>query len=176
MGTPSARPAAQPLESYLPRIESLLRQVIERAGFDMQFAVRAAPRTLRELEATEYVVDFSGSDSDLLLVGGASLLTALEYVVLKAMRLGEELFGKISFDCRDWRETRAQELKLMAQVAAERVAETGDAFSLNPMSARERRIVHLALKDLPQVRTVSEGFGPERKVVILPTSPPVRKF
>jgi spoIIIJ-associated protein len=61
---------------------------------------------------------------------------------------------------------RREELRLMAQVAAERVIETGEPFTLNPMSSRERRIIHLALKGQPQVRTQSEGVGPERKVVI----------
>jgi spoIIIJ-associated protein len=56
-------------------------------------------------------------------------------------------------------------------MAAERVIETGEAFPLNPMSPRERRLVHLALRDQPQVRTESEGTGPERRVVILPSSP-----
>jgi spoIIIJ-associated protein len=61
-----------------------------------------------------------------------------------------------------------EELRLMAQVAAERVIDTGDPFTLNPMNPRERRIVHLALRDRPEVRTQSEGMGPERKVVIFP--------
>jgi spoIIIJ-associated protein len=67
---------------------------------------------------------------------------------------------------------RTEELKLMAQVAAERVVETGAPFALGPMSPRERRIIHLALRDRPNLRTVSEGVGSERKVVILPTRPP----
>jgi len=60
-------------------------------------------------------------------------------------------------------------------MAAERVAETGTPFSFSPLSARERRIIHLALKDLPLVRTESEGVGSERKVVILPASPAARR-
>jgi spoIIIJ-associated protein len=60
------------------------------------------------------------------------------------------------------------ELRLMAQVAAERVIDTGDPFTLSPMNPRERRIVHMALRDQPKVRTQSEGMGPERKVVIYP--------
>jgi spoIIIJ-associated protein len=97
-------------------------------------------------------------------------------VLLKAVRLEEEYFGRLTFDCEDWRRLRAEELKLTAQIAAQRVEETGDPFTLSPMSPRERRIVHLALRDRPQVRTASEGVGAERKVVILPAaSRPRRK-
>ncbi len=162
------------LETYLESIQSLLRQVMERAGFELRFAVRKGEPAEDGLESPEVVVDFSGPDADLLLEKNAALLNALEYVVFKAVRLDEELFGKVTFDCKDWRRLRASELQLTAQVAAERVVETGDPFTLSPMSPRERRIVHLALRNQPQVRTVSEGFGPERKVVILPASPPVR--
>jgi spoIIIJ-associated protein len=113
-------------------------------------------------------VDFSGLDTDLLLEMNASLLHAIEHVLLKAIRLDDEQSRRIAFDCKDWRRTRIGELQLMAQVAAERVRDTGSPFALNPMNARERRIVHLALKDQPQVQTQSEGMGPERKVVIFP--------
>ncbi len=170
-------PAPSPdhsIERHLGAIESLLKEVIEKGEFDLRFTIRAPDTAQKELEATEYVVEFSGPDADLLLAGGASLLNALEYLILKAVRLEEDLFGRVTFDCQDWRLTRAQELKLMAQVAAERVVETGDSFALSPMNPRERRIVHLALKDRTQVRTVSEGVGPERKVVILPVSSPPR--
>ncbi len=164
--------SSRPVEEYLPRIESLLRQVIQHGGFELALAIRKNEAREEGLEAPEYVMDFSGPDADLLLERNAALLDALEYVVLKAVRLEEELFGKITFDCQDWRRLRAQELQLTAQVAAERVVETGDPFTLSPMSPRERRIIHLALKNQPRVRTVSEGFGPERKVVILPASSP----
>jgi len=166
--------ATQPLESYLAPIELLLKQVIEQGGFELRFAIRKNQPAGEELEAPDYVVEFFGRDSDLLLEKHAALLNALEYVVLKAVRLEEDLFGRITFDYEDFRRLRAEELRLMAQVAADRVIETGDPFALNPMCPRERRIVHLALKDQQQVRTVSEGVGPERKVVILPTSPRVR--
>jgi spoIIIJ-associated protein len=54
-------------------------------------------------------------------------------------------------------------------VAAQRVRETGQAFRLNPMSSRERRIVHLALSGAAGVRTTSEGMGDRRQIVIYPT-------
>jgi len=55
-------------------------------------------------------------------------------------------------------------------VAAGRVRETQQPFKFNPMSARERRIIHLVLKDQPGIRTTSEGAGEERQVVIFPAA------
>jgi spoIIIJ-associated protein len=159
------------LESYLPRIESVLTEILRQGGFHLSPAVRKGKPAVEGMEPPEFVVDISGPDAELLLQKHAALLDALEYVVLRAVRLDEELFGRITFDCQDWRWLRAQELQLAARVAAERVLETGDTFALSPMNARERRIVHLALKNEPKVRTLSEGFGPERHVVIHPAPP-----
>jgi spoIIIJ-associated protein len=166
---------ASSLEGHLQRIDSLVHEIVRHAGFQLSFVVKKSSAMGEEFETPEYVVDFSGPDADLLLEKNATLLNALEHVVLKAVRLEEELFGKISFDCQDCRRLRAAELQLTAQVAADRVAETGDPFTLSPMSPRERRIIHLALKDRPEVRTLSEGVGSERKVVILPASSSRRK-
>ncbi|HMD83144.1 MAG TPA: R3H domain-containing nucleic acid-binding protein [Terriglobia bacterium] len=161
-------PAEHAIEKYLSSMESLLHKVMEHSPFELTFSIQKAAAQAADPEAPEYVVDFSGADADLLLEKNATLLHAIEFVVLKAIRLDEDHFRRIVFDCQDWRRTRMEELRLMAQVAAERVIETGDPFTLNPMSPRERRIVHMALRDRPQVRTESEGMGPERKVVIFP--------
>ena len=167
MGTQPAGSHPQPIESYLAAAEGLVGQIIRHGGFDLSFVARKQP-SAEMPESFAYVLDFSGADQDLLLERNAALLDALETVVLKAIHLEEDLFGRITLDCRDWRRLRVEELKLMAQVAAERVIESGDPFTLNAMTARERRIVHLALKDQTRVRTQSEGYGTERKVVIVP--------
>jgi len=161
-------PAEHAIEKYLSSMESLLHEFIERSPFELTFSIQKPAAEAEDPESPEYVVDFSGPDADLLLEKNATLLHAIEYVVLKAIRLDEDHFRSIAFDCQDWRRMRREELRLMAQVAAERVIDTGDPFALNPMSPRERRIVHLALRDRPEVRTQSEGMGPERKVVIFP--------
>jgi spoIIIJ-associated protein len=161
-------PVEHTIEKYLSLMESLLREFIKHSPFELTFSIQKPAAQAEDPEAPEYVVDFSGADSGLLLEKNAALLHAIEYVVLKAIRLDEDHFRRIAFDSQDWRRMRMEELRLMAQVAAERVIETGDPFTLNPMSPRERRIVHLALRDRPQVRTQSEGMGPERKVVIFP--------
>lgn len=173
-----AQPAPAPapsIASYLPAIEKLLGQILRAGRFELSFVIRKTASDQADIEAPEFIVELPGPDSDLLLEKHAAFLDALEYVVLRAVRLEEELFGKITFDCQGWRHLRAEELKLMAQVAAQRVVETGDPFALSPMSPRERRIVHLALREQPAVRTASEGTGPaERKVIIHPASAPPR--
>ena len=170
MGNSPASPPRRSLESNMTAVGDLLRQIIKHGGFNLSFEVKKAAATSDTDEGASYVVDFSGTDQDLLLEKNGALLDALESVVFKAVRLDEELFGKITFDCRGWRQLRIEELKLMARVAAERVIETGDPFPLNPMGARERRIIHLAMKDQPKVRTQSEGFGADRRVVIVPAA------
>ena len=174
------RPFAEPIDDatlnpiptdfheYLKKLEALLRNVLGHSPFKLSFTIRKGADQPDDPEVPEYIVDFSGDDADLLLEKNAILLHALEYLALKAIRLDEEHCHRIAFDCQDWGRTRREELRLMAQVAAERAIETGAPFALNPMNARERRIVHLALRDQPTVRTQSEGRGTERQVVIFP--------
>jgi spoIIIJ-associated protein len=164
--------SAHRLEDYLSPIASLLKQIIQQGGFALSFAIHHMIQEPAEVDSPEYVIDLTGADVDLLLERNGALLDALEHVVLKAVRLREEHLGKISFDCDDWRRLRTEELRLTAQVAAEKVVESNEPFRLSPMTPRERRIIHLALRDRPDLRTVSEGAGPERRVVILPVEPP----
>ena len=171
---PAAIPA-QPVETCLEAIGRILKEILRAGRFELSFTIRKEAPAENEIEAPEFVVDFTGPDTDLLLEKNGALLDALEYVVLRAARLEEHLFGRVTLDAEDWRRLRTEELKLTARIAAERVIESGDPFTLQAMNARERRIVHLALRDLAAVRTASEGLGSERKVVIHPTSPPARK-
>jgi spoIIIJ-associated protein len=164
----ATRPA---IESQVPRIEAVLREIIAKGGFQLSFTIRKGKPAVEGIEPPDLVVDLSGPDAELLLQKHAAFLDALEYVVLKAARIDEELFGHIAFDCEDWRWLRAQELQLAARVASEQVLESGDPFAMSPMTARERRIIHLALKGQSRVVTASEGFGRERHVVIRPTPP-----
>jgi spoIIIJ-associated protein len=86
------------------------------------------------------------------------------------LRLDSDDHDKVVFDCMNHRAMRLEELRLAASVAAEKVLKTGVPYNFAPMSARERRIVHLALRDHPELTTQSEGEGPRRCVVVLPKS------
>jgi len=102
------------------------------------------------------------------LARSGEVLKALEHLIFRALNLEPAYHEKIHLDCGGYRALRFEELRMTARVAAERVQTSHQPFRLNPMSSRERRIVHLALKDVPGVRTESVGTGEERQVVIHP--------
>ncbi len=116
----------------------------------------------------EVLVAFRGADEALLLEANAELLLALEHIAHRWLRLDPRLHDHVRFDCGDYRATRLEELKLSARVAAQRVRETGQPFRFNPMSSRERRLIHLELSGAADVRTMSEGAGDHRLLVIYP--------
>lgn len=127
----------------------------------------AEPARVNEPEIS---ISFRGEDAELLLERNAELLLALEHVAHRWLRLDPRLHDEVRFDCGDYRAVRLDELKLSARVAAQRVRETGQPFRFNPMSPRERRIIHLELTGAPGVRTVSEGIGDRRQLVIYPAT------
>jgi spoIIIJ-associated protein len=75
---------------------------------------------------------------------------------------------KVCFDCQNRRSMRIQELRTAADVAADKVRKTGTPYHFSPMSSRERRIVHLALRDEADLHTESEGEGANRCLVVYP--------
>jgi len=151
-----------------PQLDGFLTRLLELADLDLQFRIRMETEDSVETEPESVSVEFSGSDTDLLLLRGGELLEALEDLTVRVLRLPASARGLLTFDCLEYKALRLEELRLTAETAAETAARTGAPFSLNPMNARERRIIHLSLKDNPAVRTESQGFGSSRKVVIFP--------
>ncbi len=157
-------------EAAVQALRKWLDAILPQTGFALKYEIRTASsaQAAGEYEHPEVTVIFSGADEGLLLEHSAELLLALEYLAVRSLRLDPPNFDRIRFDAGDYRSLRIEELKLAARVAAERVRESRQPFRLNPMAARERRIVHLALQDFAGIRTSSEGTGEERQVVILP--------
>ncbi|HYL10023.1 MAG TPA: R3H domain-containing nucleic acid-binding protein [Candidatus Acidoferrales bacterium] len=173
MGKPYIIDGKTNREAVAAELTRFLGEVLKHARLDLSFSVRmeaeAAPSAGGDkLEDPEMVVDFRGRDQDLLLERNAELLKALEYLALRVLRFEPQFHERLRFDCGDYRALRLEELKLAAKVAAERVQESRQPFRLNPMSSRERRVVHLVLKEISGVRTASEGMGDDRRVVIFP--------
>ena len=118
------------------KIESLLNTIITTGGFRLKYRITVnppPPASGQDLEQAEILVELAGPDSILLLERGAEMLRAVETIAHESLRLSGEDHDKISFDCKGYRAARQQELKLAAQVAAERVLKTGTPYSFAPM-------------------------------------------
>jgi spoIIIJ-associated protein len=121
-----------------------------------------------EWDRPAILVDFSGPDSSLLVARGGELLHALEMVTVESVGDLLDERERISFDSMGFRQARNNELIASAGVAAEKVQKSGTPYAFAPMSSRERRVVHLALRDVEDLRTESEGEGPARHLVVYP--------
>jgi spoIIIJ-associated protein len=153
-------------------LQKFLQETLRAANLDLKISVSALEAgSPSDASGAEVFVDLSGRDRELLLERGAELLYAIEHLVLRALRLEPPWQDKVLLDSGGFRALRIEELKMTARVAAERVQTSRQPFKLNPMTARERRIVHLALQEFAGVRTESIGIGEQRQVVIHPADP-----
>jgi spoIIIJ-associated protein len=113
-------------------------------------------------------INFTGLDRSYLLTNSASLLNSMEYLLNRIFPAGKDEAPGIMLDSDKYRKHREAELVLLAQMASKKVISIRKPLSLQPMMARERRIVHLALAGIEGVRSQSEGEGDNRSITIYP--------
>jgi len=111
-------------------------------------------------------VDIQGRDASRLLAHQSEALDALQLVVQTMWAHQTKSNLRLTLDADSYKERRAQHLQQMALRLAERVVSSGRSITLEPMSAAERRLVHIALRDHPQVTTESHGEGSARRLTI----------
>lgn len=158
------------LDKIIDAVDEFLDGVLDTAGLDLDYEIREGGGDSAELITPDVTVDFSGDDLSLLLERRGELLLALEHLTLEALKISHENRYRLIFDANDYRIMRIDELRMSAVVAAEQVMKTGRPFHFQPMSSRERRILHLALRDIDGVVSTSEGMVPKRHTVISKTS------
>jgi spoIIIJ-associated protein len=150
------------------RIDDFLRRLLDLAELELGFRITEAEARDDDFETPNILVRFSGRDTDILLSNKAELMLALEQLTMEMLRMEADEHSQLQFDANDYRALRIEELRLSALAAADRVKRTRMPFHFNPMNSRERRIIHLALRSEPDVRSESAGMGPQRAVVIYP--------
>jgi spoIIIJ-associated protein len=156
-----------------PRIEEFLDTVLDDMDLDVEYEILDGAHTHPDLEDPDLIVKFSGPDVDLMLANKAEVLLALEYLTMESLELPPDHHSRLCFDANDYRLLRIEELRLSAITAAERVKKTHQPFHFSPMSSRERRIIHLSLRNETDIRSESTGSGPFRQVVVLPVGMPL---
>jgi spoIIIJ-associated protein len=112
------------------------------------------------------VVDITGDDLSILIGRKAETLDALEYIT--RLIVGKEVSSSvlINLDVQGYRKRKEQRLRRIARTVARQAIDTGQRQYLEPMSPAERRIIHIELRDHPEVYTESIGDGHRRKVTI----------
>ncbi len=109
-----------------------------------------------------------GNDLGILIGRRAEILNAFQYIVNLIVGRQAERWVQVIVDIEGYRTRRERQLRQLARRMAEQAVRTGRRQTLEPMSAAERRIIHLELRDHPAVTTQSIGEEPYRKVTIIP--------
>ena len=140
--------------------EGVLKAILELMGVEADVV-----RTERD---GEIILNIETEDVAILIGRHGKTLDALQYLVNSILNKSSLVKRKIIVNAGSYREKREDMLTEMAHQAARRVRATGRDVTLEPMNPRDRRIIHLALRDDEDVRTFSRGEGPFRAVVIVP--------
>ena len=141
-----------------------LNNILATSGVNVACTVRTAD----DPEVGGPIIDIVGEDSGLLIGRRGQTLQSLQFVVNLIVRneFGESV--RVVLDVERYRQRREASLRDMANKVAERVVQTGRSITLEPMSAADRRIIHISLADREDISTESVGFGDDRKVSIIP--------
>jgi spoIIIJ-associated protein len=114
------------------------------------------------------VVDLTAKETGLLIGQKGETLDAIQYLLNLAIYKNRPFLKRIVVDSEGYRQRRAEAIRGMANRTARRVVREQRPLDLPPMSAAERRVVHLFLQENPGVSTSSKGKGEERRVVVSP--------
>jgi len=146
------------MDQQIKDLEKITKDLFNHLGVPVNFQIK---------KETELIIIHLNSDEPGVLIGyhGQALNALQQMITLMAFKK----FGqwvRILVDVEDYREKRKEVLENMAQSVAQKVKLSGQNETLLPMSSFERRIIHLALAEHPEVETVSEGEGNQRHIII----------
>ena len=161
---PSAASSAPVAAEGLPSAAEDLKVFIEDSVHLMGLT---ATVTVTETADTT-VAEIGGDDLGLLIGRHGQTIDALQYLSAIAVNRKRKTRRQVIVDAEGYRERRNSSLHVLADRVAQRVAREHAPVTLKPMTAAERKVIHLHLKDHPRVETVSEGQEPHRSVVIVP--------
>ena len=140
----------------------ILKQILELMG--EQTEVRQV-----EVDAETVELEIKGDGSGILIGRHGQTLDALEYILNRILARRIKDAAPISLETESYRARRRQQLHRMALSMGEKAKREHQPVRLDPMPARDRRVVHLALKEDPMITTRSAGEGSMRSIEIVPT-------
>jgi spoIIIJ-associated protein len=144
-----------------------LEELLSKLQVDAAVTVYRAPAEDDE-ESSPWVLQIVGDDLGMLIGRRGETLNALQYITRLIASRELQRRANIVLDVEGYKLRREKKLSQLAMRMAEQALQLGRTVALEPMSPYERRIVHLALRDHPEVSTESVGEGDHRKVTIIP--------
>jgi len=153
-------------DALLDRTESVISKMLHLLNLEAQVSANYG-QTERE-EHRNIHVDIRGNDLSVLIGRRSETLSAFQYIASLIVGKEEQQFVQLTVDVEGYRDRREKQLIQMAKRMADQVAKSGRRQTLEPMPSAERRIIHIALRDHPNVKTESTGEEPYRKVTIIP--------
>jgi spoIIIJ-associated protein len=158
------RPSGDRADADLPPGAEKLREFVQRVVALMGVEARVSAS-----ETPEWVrAEIGGDDLGLLIGRHGATIDALQYIAAIVVNGGRRERRQVIVDAEGYRDRRAAALTALADRTAQKVAREGAAVVLKPMTAAERKVIHLHLKDHARVQTASEGNEPFRAVVVSP--------
>lgn len=146
------------MENNVKYLESFTKELFELLGFGVD--------VITEVQDDTYHISIEGDDLAAVIGRHGNTLNSIEHVVSLAATQHFGDYTHVFIDAGGWRKNRQEQLEQMAERAVERVRTTGKAYEFPPMSAQERRIVHMAITQEDDLVTESEGEGANRHIVV----------
>ena len=163
---PAAPAAAPPVPTDEGPIAAQAREVVERIV--SAAGIRCRVDVVEDDESV--LVSCSGHDLGVLIGRHGQTIDAIQYLANAIVhRTYQEDAKEVVVDAEGYRERRRATLESLAVRSAKRAVAYGERVELEPMTAVERKVVHLRLKEFPGVETASEGTEPNRFVVVVPS-------
>jgi len=160
-----------PLDEKQENMLRVAREVVQDLLVKMKVRAQVKARIVEpedEHSRAQVWVDVRGNDLSILIGPRAETLNALQYIagLITSKEVGHAI--PLIVDVEGFRARRVQQLRQLARRMADQAVKTGRRQVLEPMPANERRIIHIELRNHPQVSTESVGEEPRRKVTIIP--------
>jgi spoIIIJ-associated protein len=158
------------LQQAAQKIAEFLSNLNKLGGMRLKYRITAsdgAPDPLTG-DRSAINVELGGPDVTLVTQHNGELLRALETIAAQILRLDQREGDLISFDAANFKAMQMQELKLKAEIAADKVIRSGIPYAFPPTNSRERRLLHMAFRDIEGVDTASSGEGQDRFLAVYP--------
>jgi spoIIIJ-associated protein len=138
----------------------ILEELVNLMDLDVRVDIRA--------DSERIELDVTGADSGRVIGKKGATLDALQFLINKMVNRFPEARRHVIVDSGDYRERHDDGLVSMAKRQAEKALNEGKVVTLQPMSARDRRVIHMSLAKFDGVSTVSQGEGTRRRIQIIP--------